>query len=76
MIDYTKQCWFCGKQSMKPEASFYRCTECGATYVEQPGDGDFTDVEPGKDFAAGYPTSSPVSRPRFPAPRPRWTKTP
>lgn len=30
--DHTKYCWSCGQETMQPVGSFYRCTECGATY--------------------------------------------
>jgi len=32
--DYTKVCWSCGKETMQPEQTFYRCSKCGATWCE------------------------------------------
>ena len=34
MMDYTKQCWNCGKVTVEAEGSYYRCKECGATWNE------------------------------------------
>ena len=29
--DTPSKCWFCGADAMRPEDSFYKCKECGAT---------------------------------------------
>lgn len=35
-MDYTKQCWSCGKVTMEPRGDFYQCSSCGATWNELP----------------------------------------
>lgn len=35
-MDYTKQCWYCGKVTMQLVDSYYKCSSCGATWNEQP----------------------------------------
>ena len=35
-MDYTKQCWYCGKRTMKPDARGFRCKSCGATFNKLP----------------------------------------
>lgn len=33
---YDKQCWSCGKNTMVLKGDYYQCSECGATWNEQP----------------------------------------
>lgn len=35
-MDYTKECWFCGKKALVPKGTYYQCSECGATWNEVP----------------------------------------
>lgn len=35
-MDYTKQCWYCGKVTMVNKGDYYQCTECGATWSKPP----------------------------------------
>ena len=37
--NHHKYCWSCGQETMQPEGSFYRCTNCGATYNDLPAPG-------------------------------------
>jgi len=41
MIDYTKQCWYCGKVIMVPKGNYYECSECGATHTKLPDLGQY-----------------------------------
>ena len=43
-MDYTKKCWYCGKQTMESKGSYYQCTECGATWNEQPALGPYQGI--------------------------------
>jgi len=35
-MDFTKTCWYCGKNEMEPFDSYYCCANCGATWNEVP----------------------------------------
>jgi len=35
-MDFTKTCWYCGKNTMEPYNGFYACSNCGATWNEVP----------------------------------------
>ena len=35
-MDFTKTCWYCGNNDMKPYDGFYACENCGATWNEVP----------------------------------------
>jgi len=51
-MDNTKFCWFCRKETVKPKASYYQCSECGATYNVLPQPSSFGLVEePAGDYA-------------------------
>jgi len=43
-MDYTKTCWFCGKDTIQPKDSYFQCSECGATWNEQPEPGYYMDI--------------------------------
>ena len=60
MIDYTKQCWYCGAMAMLKVDSYYACEKCGATWIEPARVGPPCSkmVE---DLAVGYKTPSPRS---------------
>ena len=34
MMDFTKTCWYCGRNTVEPEDGFYACSSCGATWNE------------------------------------------
>uniref|UniRef100_A0A6M3Y566 Uncharacterized protein n=1 Tax=viral metagenome TaxID=1070528 RepID=A0A6M3Y566_9ZZZZ len=64
-MNYTKTCWYCKIGTMQPKCDYYLCTECGATWNEQPSmTGSFIDTEPIKDKATGERQSRPVKRSR------------
>ena len=44
-MNFTKQCWSCGKETVFPIKNYYECTECGATYNELPPPSPFDLVE-------------------------------
>lgn len=59
-MDATIECWYCGKSTMVPVGDYYRCTECGATWNEQPSmGGSYWDTE----HAMGEMTPDKISRP-------------
>lgn len=43
-MDYKKTGWFCGQNTMEPVSTWYRCTSCWATFVEQPSLGEYMDL--------------------------------
>ena len=46
-MDYRRQCWSCGKDTMKPVETWYQCTSCGATWVDLPSlSQTYIDIEP------------------------------
>ena len=51
-MDYSKQCWFCGKVTMVKKGNYYQCSECGATWNEQPNPCGETRVLK-RDFSLG-----------------------
>ena len=44
-MNYTKQCWSCGKDTMVNKGDYYQCSECGATWNDTPHGGEYTDIE-------------------------------
>ena len=44
-MSYDKQCWSCGKVTMVNKGDYFQCSECGATWNEQPILGEFIDIE-------------------------------
>ncbi|MCK4722501.1 MAG: hypothetical protein KAT75_04315 [Dehalococcoidia bacterium] len=44
-MNYKEQCWFCGQNTMQPVNTWYKCTSCGATWVDQPELGMYMDVK-------------------------------
>ena len=43
-MDYSKQCWYCGKPAIVLKGNFYQCKECGATWVKLPKPQMFIDI--------------------------------
>lgn len=43
-MNYKETCWFCGKDTMEPVSTWYRCTSCGATWTEQPALGEYMGI--------------------------------
>jgi len=37
--DKHRWCWHCGKDTMRPDGNFYRCSSCGATWNDLPTPG-------------------------------------
>jgi len=35
-MDFTKTCWYCGRNTVEPEDGFYACSSCGATWTDVP----------------------------------------
>jgi len=33
-MDFTKTCWYCGRNDMEPFDGYYCCANCGATWNE------------------------------------------
>jgi len=65
-MDYTKQCWSCGKVTMVNKGDYYQCSECGATHCEVPapaGETYILDKVSVKDQKSGIGKTHP--RPSF-----------
>jgi len=58
-MDFTKTCWYCGRNDMEPFDGYYCCANCGATWNEIGEIKKYDLVEPRFDNAIGVPTGSP-----------------
>ena len=61
-MNYQEECWSCHKQTMDPEGSFYRCSNCGATWNEQSQAKTYLDVASDSQGAQGSKSSHPVRK--------------
>ena len=61
-MNYKEQCWFCGKNTMEPEDTYYQCTSCGATWVDQPELRMYMDVKVVADSHLGRTTGTPTRK--------------
>ena len=59
-MDFTKTCWYCGRDDMKPYNGFYACESCGATWTEVPKPGVETVVV--ETVAPGVTSARPSKR--------------
>lgn len=58
-IDNSRTCWSCGKDTMQPVDSYYKCSSCGATWVPQPNLTTFQDIASASDGQGGTKTFHP-----------------
>jgi len=59
-MNYTKQCWSCGKDTMVNQGDYHQCSECGATWNEPPHGGEYLDIERRRGATGGGLKYSPV----------------
>lgn len=61
-IDYTKECWCCGKDTLVSQGDYYKCSSCWATWNEQPEQGMFTDIAGDRRGQGETPSYHPVQK--------------